>query len=213
MTARSPDNIEVLDEHFNISMQDKRTSFPAIVKRYDVQEGKVDIQPVHKFKVIETGKIITPALIQDVPVVFLRTSTSIDIAPIENGDIGQVIISDRSISEWLNGSGTPVYPENPNIMEGSQASFIPGGYPFGMSFSLINDLPENARATIVKAGTGLFLGSEFPLVLNGGTAEVFNMMAAMVNVLIAHDPIAGGGSNLASLAELAAAIQTLKVTL
>jgi len=209
--SRSPEIIELLDEHFEISMQDKRTSFPSIVRAVYLQDSKVDIQPIHKFKIIETGRVITPALIQDVPIVFPRSQGSLDLIPIKSGDIGQVIVSDRSISEWLNGNGTPVYPENKNIMEGSQASFIPGGYPFGLKF--LETLPENTRATIVDASTKLFLGNNSTLPLNGGNAELINIVFALTAIVTAHDPIAGGSANLAKLAELTAALSNLKVTI
>ena len=209
--TRGPDTIELLDEHFAISIKDKRTSFPAIIKKVYLQEGKVDIQPIHKFKIKETGEKRTPSLIQDVPIVLARSKGSLDLIPIQEGDIGQAIISDRSISEWLNGNGSPIYPKNPNVMEGSQASFIPGGYPFNLSF--INALPENARAIIVKSGTGLFLGNDSLLSLNGGNSELTNILFALSAIVTSIDASVNGGANSAKLTELTTALSNLKVTI
>jgi hypothetical protein len=208
---QAPEDIEVLDFHFDTQMQSKRTSYPVIVKKVDLVSAKVDVQPAHKFKIVETREIRTPALIQDVPIIFQRSGSSLDLLPISVGDIGQVIVSDRSISEWLSGKGTPVYPKNRNIMEGSQASFLPGGYPFSMKF--IDTLPENARSIIVNPNTGLFLGDpKEELTENGGVSDIINMMVALTTIVLAHDPTAGGGANISKLNELLAALAKLKVS-
>lgn len=205
-----PDLLEVLDSHFLVSMQDKRTSFPAKIVKVNIQTGKCSVQPIHKFKIVETGQTVKPALIEDVPIVFPRSAGSIDIIPLQKGDIGQCIVSDRSISEWLAGNGTEVYPENSNIMEGSQCSFIPGGYPFRLPFN--NSLPENTRSIIVKPGTKQYFGNpSIPLLVNGGTLEIWNVINALLVIVASHDAVAASGANAAALAELASAIPQIQV--
>lgn len=206
------DLVEVLDEHFKVSMQDIRTSFPAKIVKVDIQAGKCSVQPIHKLKIIETGEIFKPSLIEDVPIVFPRSAGSIDVLPLAPGDIGQMIVSDRSISEWLNGNGNPVYTENPNIMEGSQASFLPGAYPFGMKFNN-STLPENARSIIVKSGTFQYFGNQdVSLTLNGGTLEIWNVLKALTAIVTQIDgAMIVPGTNLPQLTELTAAFAAIQV--
>lgn len=172
--------VTVLDEHFDERIKGIHTAFPAKVVAYDPNFLTVAIQPLLKVK-YRGGKIpVDMPQVLDVPVLFNRTSKSLDFHPIEPGDIGLAVCSERSISDWMAGPGAALYPDDPRQFSLSDAYFIPGGYPMGKPvISLGGSIPSGATGKLVKPGTKLYFGTNIPIPGTDANAELVSIVRKM----------------------------------
>ena len=204
---------EDLDHYEEVRTFERRTAFIGKVVKYYPNNGSpyVDIQPVNKYKVIQTEEIKLPLIIHEVPLLIPRTGASIDLYPVEKGDIGLCVVSDRCIDDFIDGKGDPMYPSNGRMKDKNDAEFILGGSPFSVEYS--NTLPESCRAVIVDTNkSGLFMGDDkVPMPVNGGKLDLITMIDVINTVLLALDASVLGGSNAAKISEITTMLSKLKV--
>jgi hypothetical protein len=171
--------LELLDYHFDERLKGLHTAFPAKIVKYDPALMTATIQPLIQIKYKnETGPKDMPT-VQDVPVVFGRSATTLDFHPLESGDIGLAVCSERSISDWMAGNGDPNFPGDSRQFSLSDAYFVLGGYPEGKTFPI--DIPEGATGRIAKAGTKLYYGNDGTILTTDAKTELVSMMRLMAD--------------------------------
>lgn len=100
-----------------------RVAMPAIVKSFDGRQT-VTVQPALSTQDADGSEMaITPLV--DVPVQFPRGGKFALTFPIEAGDEGLLVISDRCIDGWFSSGATGVPPDY-RMHDLSDAFFIPG---------------------------------------------------------------------------------------
>jgi hypothetical protein len=207
--------LELLDLHEDQACEVRRTAFPCIVVNYNLNNGSpwVDIQPANKYEIASTGEVVTPAIIQQVPVALPRTGASIDLYPIQKGDIGHCVVMDRCLDDFMDGNGGPIIPTDDRMKDPNDAQFHLGGWPFSVEHS--SNLPNNARAVIVDSSkSGVYIGDpDVELEELEGTLDLVLFIDFMNTVLTALDASALGGANAAKLGEITTMLQKIKVTI
>lgn len=126
----SPNFPDTLKAVIRYSLSNVHTSFPAKVLKYSASDQKADVQPLIK-KVYVDNRVESYPAIVNVPIIFPRTATAIISLPIKPGDLVLVLIMERSIDQWLEGSGKESEPISNRRFDLSDAVAIPGLYPFG----------------------------------------------------------------------------------
>lgn len=109
-------------------MESLRVALPAIVVAYDPATRRADLQPAIIARYEGAGILSLPVM-TGVPIMHPRTSTGELRLPVSVGDIATVIISDRSLNDWLGGDGTPVEPDVLRYHNLADAWAILGGWP------------------------------------------------------------------------------------
>lgn len=119
---------------FESQMNNVYTSIPCVIVavREGLSGAMVDIQPTINQKK-KDGTVEERPPIYGVPVSFPVSSTAGITFPIKAGDTGLAVFSMRSIENWKAGNGRPSAPVNQGKMDKSDAMFIPGIQPNGMS--------------------------------------------------------------------------------
>lgn len=105
------------------------TSFPAEVVAVHSFGSKqfVDVKPlIHPQD--EEGEILDTPIIYDVPILFQSAAGGLLSFPVEVGDTMMLIISQRSISQWLIGNGSATATKDFDNFEITDAVAIPGLY-------------------------------------------------------------------------------------
>jgi hypothetical protein len=134
-------------------LADVHTALPAHVESYDKASGmcsvKIDLK--RKFR---GGQVVEVPIIPNVPVLQLRGAQGDAIfhIPVEKGDTGMVIFSERSLDSWLVKGGT-LDPEDSRKFDYTDATFYPGLYPRNKKISSIsNDLANNMAVAFGSHG-------------------------------------------------------------
>lgn len=119
---------------FESQMNNIHTAIPCVIVaiRDNLSSAMVDIQPTVNQK-FEDGTVEERPPIYGVPVAFPVSSTAGFTFPLKVGDTGIAIFSMRSIEAWKAGNGRPSTPANRGKMDKSDAMFVPGIQPGGMS--------------------------------------------------------------------------------
>jgi hypothetical protein len=200
------DLLDVVERHFEVAMKGVHTAFPARIVSYE-HPNKASIKSVFKLQFKTSERPEEYATISDIPIVLPRSSGSIDFYPLKAGDYGLAIVTEESMSEWVNGGGDAVFAKDRKRFDMSSAFFIPGAYPFGNNWS--GEIPEG-RGSLITEDTGFHFGNNKPMILNGGTEEflnIFKILAEFVELLnnahtgISTAPVPLITTNIAELKE------------
>lgn len=135
------------------------TCLPGVILTYDYKTQKATVQPSLR-KVYQTGE---NPLVQDmpvlnaVPVIFPRSGSTSLSFPIAKGDRVLVLVSERSLDQWINSTEEQVTPQDPRQFHLADAVCIPGLYPFSDALPLENNEDfvishGESRITIKKDG-------------------------------------------------------------
>ncbi len=100
---------------------------PGQIETYDPKLKKVSVKPLLK-KQLSGQEVVIP-VIENVPVVFTSSKSSIVSTPLKQGDGCLLIFSQRSLDEWLS-KGGDILPKDPRTFDLSDAICIPGLFPF-----------------------------------------------------------------------------------
>jgi hypothetical protein len=116
-------------------VRDLRVSLPCTVESYDASKGKVSVQPgLRELQEGDDGTLVPlrPSPITNVPVHFPGAGGFRITFPIQKGDTGYVIFSDRSLDRWLAGRGEEIDLDDERCHDITDAiAFEPGIRPFG----------------------------------------------------------------------------------
>jgi Phage protein Gp138 N-terminal domain len=182
---------EPLDNPYNHSVQDYRPETPTLDRV--IQKGidknllrlhtclpgvitavqgsqRVTVQPLLKKRhvdpagVEDTGILIPIQPIADVPVQMPVGGLYYIKGPIEVGDTGMIIFSERSLDVWLSSTGDMVDPLDSRHHDISDAIFVPGLVPFESQISdetmdiVISNGLESGQVRVTQEGD-ILLGS------------------------------------------------------
>jgi hypothetical protein len=127
MSTLTPTLSQLLDDFINSKLLDVHVALPARIVSYDSKTQYASVQPEIKRK-FKDGAVVNLPIINNVPVVMPRTSSSYVYLPIKQGDNVLLIFSERSIDIWKN-KGGDTDPKDARHHALSDAFAIVGGYP------------------------------------------------------------------------------------
>lgn len=168
---------EVVKTIIDKQLSDIHTCLPAQVEKYDYSTHMADVKPLLK-KTFKDGEILSMPVIPNVPVQYPRTPEAILHLPLNKGDTGIVLFSERSLDVWLS-KGGDVETGDPRKFDLTDAIFIPGIYPFSEN-SIIDN---NDDVQLVYRGTGIRIkkdgnieigGTSFKKLVNDEFVSLFN---------------------------------------
>lgn len=208
------DQVEELLHLESVYNEKRRTAFIGKVVKYYLNNGSayVDVQPVNKYLVESTKEILLPSIIYEVPLLIPRTGSSIDLYPVQKGDIGLCVVSDRCIDDFIDGAGDPIYSNDGRVKDANDAEFLLGGYPFSVEYS--NTLPESCRAVIVDSNKSkLFIGDDRQTLSSplSGKLDLFNLCSELASTLATVATAAGDPTSATKATAIKTALDKLKV--
>lgn len=178
----TPTLAEVIREAIKSHILDLHTAMPARVERYDHARQKADVKPLlrKKYKVSDTATEFP--VIPAVPVQWPSAGggEAYIHLPLKLGDLGLVLICERSIDTWLSGDGQITSPQDPRHHDLSDAVFIPGVRPFKKalaSTSADNLVIQNGRLRIE-------LDSGGRISIAGASNELITVLIGVLDHLI-----------------------------
>jgi len=139
--SRTPEFEEVLKLAINSFLEDVHTGLPGRVTEYFPATQRAHIKPLVKRRIIhQDGSELLEELpvIPDVPIAFARTQKFFFTLPIKQGDLVTLHFMERSIDNYLSGTGEDTDPDEFRRHDLSDAVAIPGFYPFKKSIKDIS---------------------------------------------------------------------------
>ena len=146
----------VMRDVFREMAGDLRVCLPGEVQEYDPDTMLASVQPLLRRRFYAAAGPVLLPIINNVPVIHLRSGTALIRMPIARGDIVTLVFSDRSIEQWVQGSGEAKYPDDPRLLPLSDPYAIPGGYPRGRRKTAAN---PDALEVVLEPGTKLTIGN------------------------------------------------------
>ncbi len=117
----------------NARLDHLHTAFPATIVSYDANTQKASVQPMIE-RLDSNGESTKPAVINGVPILFPSAGTGILSFPIKTGDHVLVVVSDRSLDNYMFSDGSiTINPEDRKTHDMSDAIAIPGLYPYQLA--------------------------------------------------------------------------------
>jgi len=188
---------KTLTEAIDARLLDLHVCLPARVETYDSSTQKAAVKPLlkKKYKGITSIEL---SVIPSVPVQWPSAGggNAYIHLPLETGDLGIVIVCERSLDYWLSGDGQIVDPLEPRHHDLSDAIFIPGVRPWKAALS---NVPEDnlviqnntMRIELDPSGKISITGAsnEFLTVING---ILDHLISAQVNTGIGPMPFTNG---------------------
>lgn len=132
--SRTPDLIELIRVAIDNAISEMFVGMPGIVVKYNASQQKADIQPLLNRSYVNEdgseGEDVLPVL-PDVPIQFGRGGGYFASFPLQAGDKVVLFFMDRSIDNFLSGSGTaPLDPVDFRQHDISDAVAFPCGHTF-----------------------------------------------------------------------------------
>lgn len=159
---------DLIKMSFDSFMGNVHTIMPGKIESFDALQNKASIQPQVKKK-FENGEVLSLPVITDVPVVFPTAAKGGMIFPLAAGDGCLVLFSERSMEEYIAGTGAQVAPSDPRKFALTDGICIPGLFPFsspgtaGDGSSLVLEWEGNVKIDSKAGGN---------ILLNGGVRGV-----------------------------------------
>jgi hypothetical protein len=127
----------VIKELIQSQILDVHTALPAKVDKYDSSTQKADVKPLLRKKYRASDAATEIPVIPSVPVQWPSAAggDAYIHLPLKAGDLGIVVICERSIDTWLAGDGQITSPNDPRHHDLTDAVFIPGVRPFKAALS------------------------------------------------------------------------------
>jgi len=116
---------EILFRAIDKKLCDMNIMVPCTVEKYDKTLNRVEVTPAFKKKYKSETEPVDVPPIADVPVSFWRLGKAHLVMPINKGDQGTLIFSQRSIDKWIVEGGQND-PEDSRKFAFSDAVFYPG---------------------------------------------------------------------------------------
>ncbi len=167
-------------------MMDLRVCLPGRIEKYDEDEQRADVKPLLKKQYVEIGAAQLP-VITNVPVQWPSAAggTAYLHLPLAAGDPGMLVFADRSLDNWLSGTGQIVSPDDVRIHALKDAIFIPGLRPFGSPLSgtsASNAVLQNGQMRIEMDPSGKIsisgASEEFLTIVDGILEHLINARVA-----------------------------------
>lgn len=162
---------DLLQENFYYNMGNVHTAFPAVVKSYNKDERRAELQPSLMRK-LPNGEFIDLPIIVDVPVLFLGTKKVGLHFPLEEGDEVLVLCSERCLDVWKDNGGSKIQDEDNRRFTLSDAVCIPGLQPKDFPKVKNNgglDLHSDDKISLSNEKTTIIIDGENISIDNGKT--------------------------------------------
>lgn len=144
---------ELLNQAIDSRLADFNVCLPGVVESYDRTKQTAKIQPALKRKYLD-GRVVNLPIINNVPIVFPRSTSSFIHFDLKKGDYVTLIFSQRSLDAWKEAGGV-VSPNDPRRFNLSDAYGIPGGFPKSRGFT-----PSGAAGAIELSNKKNFVSLE-----------------------------------------------------
>jgi len=168
-------------------------SMPGIVETYDADANEANVKPalLRRFKGQSTPSEYP--VLQRVPVIQPQTAAGRINLPVAKGDTVLLVFADRSLDNWLNGSGIAKEPLDIRTHALSDPVCIPGLYPTSQGLSLT--APEAASIQVAD-GTKIYIGDSSIELLDllDRMMTIFSDVAGLFTTYALHvhdDPVSG----------------------
>lgn len=125
---------DLLTSSFQTQMNNINTAIPCVIVAIpsDLEDMAVDIQPLINTK-YKDGTSEELAVIYRVPVQMPGSKTTLINIPLQVGDTGLAVFSQRGMDVFKGGSGSPATPSDFRKFSMQDAVFIPGVFTFPQS--------------------------------------------------------------------------------
>lgn len=179
-TETTPTFIDTINTIVEKHLCDLNTSLPAKIISYDHAKNLAVVQPVLKRKYKGEEMAVDLPNISNVPLAFPRMGKGHLRFPVNAGDTGQLVFSQRSIDAWLV-SGGQVDPLDPRKFSLSDAVFYPGLNPNN------NPMESSAAATSIEmklnnAYLEILQGNKFKI--TNGSEELLDLVSQLAQEVI-----------------------------
>ena len=121
----TPQLMQLIEETFEYEMTNVHTSFPAVVKSYDAETRRAEVQPSLKRK-MSNGEFMDLPIIVDVPVLYFGTAKAGIHIPLEEGDEVLIVCSERCLDSWKDAGGDSIEDTDTRRFSMPDAVAIPG---------------------------------------------------------------------------------------
>ena len=142
-SSRSPDDTELLNMAIESWLSDLHTCMPGRVDSYNAATQMATIKPLIKRRIVHgDGSELLEELppITNVPIVFARTAGFFISFPIAKGDLVTLHFCEKSIDNYMSGTGEDTDPDEFRRHDLSDAIAVPGFYPFKRSIRDISSV-------------------------------------------------------------------------
>lgn len=202
MSDRLPTLQEAINIAVELGLRNLSTMIPAKVVKWDSSKCQADCQILVK-QVTEgedgSREVASWPVVPGVPVQFVGAGNYRITCPIENGTIGVLVFSHRSLDKWLSGSGSEVDPEFDHDHALTDAVFVPGLKPFGATWQ---DIPSSGMSIGKDSGLQMAITDDAIVLATSGGANaqyvaLSNKVATELNKILTtlnSATAAGGGA-------------------
>jgi hypothetical protein len=121
----TPQLMQLIEETFEYGMTNVHTAFPAVVKSYDAETRRAEVQPSLKRK-MSNGEFMDLPIIVDVPVLYFGTAKAGIHIPLEEGDEVLIVCSERCLDSWKDAGGDSIEDADTRRFSFPDAICIPG---------------------------------------------------------------------------------------
>lgn len=191
---------ELVQRMIKATMIQMRVSMPARVESYEAGRQMVQVSIVMPERDLD-GSLIPQAVINEVPVSFMRCGGAHLTFPIRRGDTGLIVFTDRDVGAWVSDGATVSDSDRMHAI--NDAVFIPGIQAGGVSANP-DDVElqyQGCTVHIRKSGLIELTGNvqiNGDVTVNGGVAATDDVTADGVSLKDhTHGGVASGGSNTA----------------
>ncbi len=184
---------ELIITAVNARLLDLHVCLPARVETYDPAQQKADVKPLLKKRYNADGKPAELPVIASVPVQWpsAGNGSAYIHLPIKSGDLGMVIFCERSLDNWLSGTGQIVTPDDPRHHDISDGIFIPGVRPFGTPLA---DVPaDNLR--LQNSLLRIELDPSGKISIEGAADELLTVISDVIGHVAGATVVIPGGSS------------------
>lgn len=130
MTQGLPDTLDgIANLGIREALFDARTALPARVEKWSPSDQTIDAKPlIKRVRMIDGERLVDEyPVVTKVPVAFLRWGGFVIRAPLQQGDIVLLLVTDRELERWLDAQRpAPAEPRGPRTHAINDAVAIPG---------------------------------------------------------------------------------------
>ena len=178
---------DIMRQAINYQLRGVNTSIPAEIVKYDYTKQKADVQPLLRKK-YKDGTVESLPIITNVPVVFPKGGAFSMHWPLSVGDSMLLVFAQRSLDEWLIDGGE-VTPQDPRMMDLSDAIAIPGLMPFSPASSA----PDNDNFNLEIGSARMRISPSGQFCFHGLTDELIDLIQQIVGEMQTFVGANGGG--------------------
>lgn len=210
---------QLMVEYFRELSGELRVCLPASIHKFDTDTQLASVQPLLKRRFYGQRESVLLPIVNNVPLIYPRTSTAMIRLPVSQGDLVTLIFADRSLEAWINGDGTAADTQDVRQHHLTDAYAILGGYPRGNAADWTN---PDALEIEVAAGTKITIGNgddELLQIASDAFGSLKSLCQQMSSALAAMELItvvapSGGGTtgvplNAATFATIKAQVDNL----